>query len=192
MTFDNSRHSSSQEQRDPEDTLEQGHLEEQMAALHARLSESEQSDEQAQSAEQVERLLRQTPLVAPLPGFAERVMAAIAALPLPAYVRRDLSVGLALGLLAVMMLTVPLLAVLFVLLVTSATSPAAWGNMLRGAMDAASAVGGLLLDAGDEVQALVSGTPVVPALLAITIPLVAVWGWALWQFWGKGHISLKQ
>lgn len=192
MTFDNSKHSPFHEQRDSDDALHQALSEDSLAALQERLTAGGQADEQARSHTRVDRLLRETSMAAPSPGFTERVMAAIAALPLPEYVRRELSVGVALGLLAAMVLTVPLLVVAFVGVASVVTSPSGWGRMLNGAIDAASSVGALLLDIGDELQTLVSGTPVVPALLAVVIPLVVVWGWVVWQFWGKGHASLKR
>ena len=151
--------------------------EEELAALKARM---EETAGQTDRVTRVERLLRETPMVAPSAAFASRVMAAIAAMELPELARRRLTLGFAVGLAVAALFVLPVLSALAILLVSVLTSP---GAINAGFQIVANGIGyGLTLaaDAGDRLSEAVSGTPMLPALLSTVIPVTMLWVWAVW------------
>lgn len=161
-----------------------------LAALDDQIKEAEaaQGDqvEQAttESQQRVDRLFGQTPMVDPSPGFAARVMAAIA--QMPAYARRELGIGLALGLAFAAVIAVPLVVALAVALVVTLLDAGTLSSILQGAVEAAGYVVGLGRDAAGELRAWVQDSPAVAVLATALLPLVAIWAWLLWTLSGRG------
>ncbi|HEX3052608.1 MAG TPA: sigma-E factor negative regulatory protein [Aggregatilineaceae bacterium] len=161
-------------------------------ALHTQISESPDTAQQWERLQQVDQVIRETPLVAPLPGFTERVMAAIAAMPLPGFAKGHMGLGLALGLLAAALLTLPLLSVVLILLLSVATNPSALNSFFQSLTDSSGTVAALAGNAGDELAQLVTKTPVLLALLTVVIPLTALWVWWVWHLWRKPSLASEQ
>lgn len=154
--------------------------EEELAALKARMEESADADGQIKRLTRVERLLMETPMVAPSAGFASRVMAAIAAMDLPDLARRRLTTSFAVGLAVAALLMLPLLSGLVLVLLSAITSP---GILNAGLQLVANGVGygvGLVADVGERLNAAVSDTPMLPALLSTVIPITMLWVWSVW------------
>jgi hypothetical protein len=153
-------------------------------ALQARLVESTEDAERWEHMQQVDDVFHSTPMVAPSPGFAGRVMAAIAALHLSGFANRELGVGVALGLMTAAFLTIPLFSVLLFLLWGVITDPGALNALLQAATSATSTVVGLATDLGSEIRTGVRGSPIVLALLTTIIPVTMLWAWVVWYLLG--------
>lgn len=149
------------------------------AALEAHLDESTEAAEEWDRMRTTDHLLRETPLTKPSPGFTGRVMAAIAAMPVPDFARQRLGLGLALGLTAAAMLSVPVLSLLLVLLVVAFTDPATISVLFQASLDVASYTISLGSDIASEIRAAVSDTWVLLALIGAVIPLTLLWGWLM-------------
>ncbi|MBN2303994.1 MAG: hypothetical protein JXQ72_05930 [Anaerolineae bacterium] len=167
--------------------------EEEQAALHAHLEKSSEAAQESDRLHQTDELLRSTPQAAPSPGFADRVMAALAALPLPDFMNRQLSVGLALGLATAAILMVPLLSVALILLLSVITDPGALNAVLQTLIDAMSYLIGIGADFVRELRSFVSGNPLVLVLLSAVIPVTVFWGWLVRHLWGRsGPVMNRQ
>jgi len=92
------------------ESFEPDQAEREFEAVRARLGADAAPEALDQRLQQVEMLLRNAPFELPSPGFANRVMAAVAAMTFPHMHNRRLSLSLALGLALVAALTLPLLA----------------------------------------------------------------------------------
>jgi hypothetical protein len=172
--------------------LDQELSEQELAALSAQLEESEEASNTWAHLRQTDELLRTTPLVAPAPGFASRVMAAIAAMPLPGFMHREPGVGIALGLLVAALMTVPVFAVLFFVLLTVLTDPGTLHTLLQTVLGATSYLIGLVGDLAEEVETMVRDTPVMAALLTTMIPVTLLWGWLIWSLLGGPRFLSKR
>jgi hypothetical protein len=157
--------------------LDEDLTEQEMEQLGTRLEESADDAVHWERLRQTDELLRITPMVAPAAGFTNRVMAAIAAMPLPDFAKRHLSVGIALGLAIVALLTVPILSVIFL-------DPGALNDWLQTLINAAGYVINLLGDLAGEVRDAGRQTPMLLALLTTMIPLTVLWGWLIWYLLG--------
>lgn len=122
-------------------------------------------------------------MVAPLPGFTGRVMAAIAAMPLPGFAQHP-GIGLALGLLVAAFIVVPIFAALFFLLLSVLTNPGVLLDVLRTILNAVGYMIGLVGNLAGEIKDVVEETPVVAALLTTMIPVTVLWGWLIWSLLG--------
>lgn len=158
--------------------------EQELEALQAHISASEETANAWEHLQKTDRLLHETPLSAPSPGFTSRVMAAIAAMPIPEFMSRPLSLGLVLGLVAAAFLSLPLLSVLLILLVTTLTDPGAMNTVFQAVIDGAGYLIGLEADLGRELHDIVSNTPLVLLLIGAVIPVTLVWGWLIRRFLG--------
>jgi hypothetical protein len=174
------------------DALDRELSEQEWEALKAQLEESAEASTAWAHLHQTDELLRTTPVAAPSPGFADRVMAAIAAMPLPGFVHWQPGIGIALGLLVVALVTVPIFSVLFFVLLTVLTDPGALHSVLQTVLSAASYVIGLMADLVGEVENLVRDTPVLAALLTTMIPVTLLWGWLFWSLLGGPRFMSKR
>jgi hypothetical protein len=172
--------------------LDQELSEQELAALNAQLEESKEASDIWEHLRQTDELLRTTPLVAPSPGFASRVMAAIAAMPLPGFMHREPGIGIALGLLVAALVTVPVFSVLFFMLLTVLADPGTLHTLLQTVLGATSYVIGLMADLAGEVEHMVSDTPVLAALLTTMIPVTLLWGWLIWSLLGGPRFLSKR
>jgi hypothetical protein len=151
--------------------------EEELAALNARLEESQEAAAHWERLRTTDELMRTTPLVAPSVGFTHRVMAAIAALPLPGFVQRQPGIGIALGLAVAAFLTVPILSVLFFVFLGVLTNPGALNAALQTLINGASYMTGLLGNIASDLESAAADTRVLLLLLATMIPVTALWVW---------------
>lgn len=162
-------------------------------ALDHELSEEEQALLAAQTVAEPElaarlellrktdEVLRTTPMVAPSPQFVRRVMEAIATLPLPGLARRELSVGLVLGLLAAALLTIPMLALLFFLLLSVLTTPGAFNTLLQAGIDVFTYSLGLAADIAEQLRDWLRSSPGLAVLMVLVVPLAGLWAWLMWH-----------
>jgi hypothetical protein len=164
--------------------LDQELSEQEWEALNAHLEQSEEASNIWEHLRQTDELLHTTPLIAPSPGFANRVMAAIAAMPLPGFMRREPGIGIALGLLVAALVTVPVFSISFFVLLTVLTDPGTLHTLLQTVLGAASYVIGLMADLAGEIEHMVKDTPVLAALLTTMIPVTLLWGWLIWSLLG--------
>jgi hypothetical protein len=151
--------------------------EHELAALSAQLDESQEAATQWERLRTTDELMRTTPLVAPSPGFARRVMAAIAAIPLPEFAQRQLGIGIALGLAVAAFLTVPILSVLFFVFFSVLTDPGALNTVLQTLINGASYTIGLMANIAGDLEATATDTPMLLLLLSTMIPITALWAW---------------
>ncbi len=165
---------------------------EELAALQQRLEAAPEASEEADLLRKTDELLRTTPMVAPSPTFAKRVMEAIAALPLPGFARRELNAGLALGLAAAAMLAIPVLAVVFFLLVSLLADPATFHMLLQTSIDVLTYGISLVADVAEQIRAWVTGTPLAVALLVLVVPLSVLWGWVLWLLLSGRGLAIRR
>jgi hypothetical protein len=172
--------------------LDQELSEEELTALNTQLEESEEASTAWEQLRRTDELLRTTPLVAPSSGFANRVMAAIAAMPLPGFMHREPGVGIALGLLVTALLTVPIFAVLFFGLLAVLTNPGALYTLMHTVLSATSYLVGLVGDLAEEIENMVRNTPVMAALLTTMIPVTLLWGWLIWSLLGGPRFLSKR
>lgn len=157
---------------------------EELALLQSRLDESDQRAASWERLHQADELLRKTPPVAPSRGFADRVMAAILAMGVPEFARRHTSVGLALGLVAAALLTVPVLWAMLFVIVSVLTDPGALGAVLETILEAAGAVAGLLTDLVDQAQAFTGETALIGAVFAGVAAVTIAWLGLIWRLMG--------
>ncbi|MCD4686011.1 MAG: hypothetical protein K8S97_08745 [Anaerolineae bacterium] len=160
--------------------LDQELSEEELAALAAQLEDEPDAAEQFDALRKTDTFLRETPQVASPPHLARRVMDALAALPLPGLAKRELGVGLALGLAAAAFLAIPVLAMLLFLIVSLLTDPTTLTTLLQAGIDILSFSVGLVADVADRLRELVRETPVLAVGLVLVVPLAGVWGWFMW------------
>jgi hypothetical protein len=172
--------------------LDQELSERELEALHNHLEASEEAATAWDRLQQTDELLRTTPLAAPSPGFARRVMAAIAAMPLPGFVHRQPGIGIALGLLVAALITVPVFSVLFFVLLTVITDPGTLQTILQTVLNAASYVISLMANLAGEIENIVRDTPVLAALLTTMIPVTLLWGWLIWLLLGGRRFLSKR
>ena len=180
----------SQHLDDMQRALDHELAEEELTALNARLEESEEAAETWQRLRKTDHLFRTTPPIAPAPGFAKRVMAAVAAMDLPDFARRPLSVGVALGLAMAAIMTLPVLSLLLILLLKVITDPGNLNALLQTVADLVSYLVGYAADLLNEIRTLVTDTPLfVVVLLGMMIPLTALWGWLGWHLFGGRRLA---
>ncbi len=172
------------EQRQINDALDHALSDEEMAALHTRIAESDDLAERWEQLRRTDELLHKTPMVDAPNGFADRVMAAIAALPLPGFARKNPSIGIALGLLMAGLLTIPVFSVLLVIILSVITNPGAIQSFAMTLFDAAGYIISLIGDIIGQVEARATGTPVLIALVTTMVPVTLLWGWLLWNLIG--------
>lgn len=166
--------------------------EEELAELQSRLEGTPEDSEEWEQLRKTDELLRTTPMVGPSAVFRKRVMDAIAAMPLPEFVKRDLNMGLALGLLAAAILAIPAMALVLFLVLSLITNPATFSTLLQASIDVMSYGVGLAVDIADEVRDWVAETPALAVLLVLTIPLSAIWGWILWRLVNGRSLSIRR
>lgn len=171
--------------------LDQALSEAEAETLQEQLAASTGSSEQWQRMQQVDQLLRTTPLVAPSAGFAARVIAAIERLRLDELADRQISVGVALGLMAAALLTIPFLSVMLIVLVSALSSPATITALFQGVTSGTSYAIDLAADLLRVMKDLVTDSPVVPALLTTVIPLGMLWAWLLWYLSGRPSVKAE-
>ncbi len=165
----------------PQRPAETGPNEEELAAFHAPHAQ----EAAARPAwQRVEALLRSAPMVAPSAEFAERVMHAIATLPRPSWKSRELSVGVALGLLVAALLSVPFLAGTLFALVSALADVAVFNTLVEVGVNVVSTLSGLLNALAAQMQALVTASVWNALLVASALPAAALWGRVLWRMWG--------
>ncbi|MBI5957136.1 MAG: hypothetical protein HY866_00275 [Chloroflexi bacterium] len=162
--------------------------EEEQALLHQQLEEAPEIADHWDQLRRTDELLRTTPMIAPLPEFASRVMAAISALPIPAFVRRHPGAGVALGLALAAFLTVPIFSVLLLVLLSALTDPGTLNTWLRAVLGASGYILALVADIADELRAGITTTPMIVALITTMIPLSALWGWLIWYLMGSPRV----
>lgn len=155
-----------------------------LEVLHEEVNAAPDTAEHWRRLRTTDHLLRSTPMIHPSPGFADRVMAALSAVPLPAFARRYPGVGVALGLALAALLAVPVLWVVLWLLVSVVTDPGSLNSLLEAVINAVSAVSGLGWDAVQALRDAVQDTPLLAVLLVATPALTALWGWLLWVLLG--------
>jgi len=166
------------------EALDHALSEEDMAALHARIAESDEAAEQWDHLRHTDELLRTTPKVDAPAGFADRVMAMIATMPLPGFARKNPSVGIALGLLIAGLFTIPVFSVLLVIILSVITNPGAIQTFAVALFHAAGYIISLIADIVGRVESRATGAPVLIALVTTMIPVTMLWGWVLWNLMG--------
>jgi len=157
---------------------------EEMETLHARIAESDETAEQWEQLRRTDAFLRQTPMEEAPAGFADRVMAAIAAMPLPGFAKKYPSVGIALGLLIAGLFTIPVFSVLLIIILSVITDPGAILSFAMALFHAAGYIISLITDIVGQVESHATGTPVLVALVTTMIPVTMLWGWVLWNLMG--------
>ncbi|RPI92875.1 MAG: hypothetical protein EHM39_13280, partial [Chloroflexi bacterium] len=150
--------------------LDQGLSEQELDALHRQIEESEEAATAWEKLRKTDELLRTTPMVAPLPGFTSRVMAAIAAMPLPGFAQHP-GIGIVLGLLAAAFIAVPIFAALFFVLLSVLTDPGALQEIFQTILNTVGYMIGMVADLASEIESVVEDTPVLAALLTTMIPV---------------------
>ncbi|NLX08670.1 MAG: hypothetical protein GXY36_03360 [Chloroflexi bacterium] len=163
--------------------------EEELHALQEQVEESPAAADNWKRLRQVDALLRSLPLAVPADSLAGKVMAAIAAQQIAELARRRHGLGLALGLVAAALLTVPLLSALVLLLVSTITNPGTIAAILQGAAAVTSYVVDLVADLGRQLRSLASDTPALLALLTAVIPMSMLWGWLVWYLLGGSRLA---
>ena len=153
--------------------------EDEVSRLQARLEQLDAEGEQWERLRKTDELLQTTPMVSPPRGFADRVMAAILAMASPDFMRRELSVGIALGLVAAAVLFIPVLFIALVAVFSVLTSPSAWHTVLGTIIEAGNVVAELILNLGREIKGVAGDGTVMPVLLTGVILSVACWGWLI-------------
>lgn len=138
----------------------------------------------------VDRLLHETPLAAPSPGFASRVMAAIASIHLADH--RRLSVGIGVGLGVAAILLIPVLSAGLLLLLSAVTDPGTYTRLLQSITSGVSYLVDLGSNLSSELETLVTETPMIPALLSTAIPISMVWGWLIWYLSGRPKLISRR
>jgi len=172
--------------------LDQELSEQEWHALHQRLDESGEAAAAWERLRQTDELLRTTPLVAPSPGFTSRVMAALAAMPLPGFAHRQPGIGIALGLLIAALITVPIFAGLFFVLLTVITDPGSIRSILQAVLNAVGYLMSLVSDLAGEIRHMAEDTPVLAALVTAIIPLTLLWGWLIWSLLGGSRFLTRR
>ncbi len=159
--------------------------EEEQAALLAELEQSQADAVQWSKLRKTDELLRTTPLIAPASDFSRRVMAAVAAMPMPEFIRRNPGLGVALGLAVAALLTIPVFSVLFFLILSVFTDPGALNGLFQTLLNTAGYVIDLTGNILDEIQSFASGTSALPLVLTAMVPVTIVWGWLIWVLVGN-------
>lgn len=170
-------------------------VEHELEAVRARLGAEAAAgagEQRARRVEKVEMLLRTTPMEAPSPGFAARVMAAVAAMTFPHMLNRRLSLNLALALALGAVLTLPLLALGVTALFQALSDPAALHDVVTFAAATIGSGYALVVDFVASAEALVNDTPMVPALLTTSIPLAILVTWSVWYLLGGPRWLLQR
>ncbi len=158
-----------------------------LAALEGELSQTPDVAAHWERLRRTDELLRTTPMIHPAPGFADRVVAALAALPVPGLARRTPSVGIALGLALAALLAIPVLSVGLWLLLSVITDPGALNAFLQTIIDAASTVIGIGGEVLGALRDAAGDTPLLAALLAALVPILALWVGVMWTVAGGGR-----
>jgi hypothetical protein len=157
---------------------------EDMATLHARIAESEETGEQWDQLRRTDELLHTTPMEKAPAGFADRVMAMIATMPLPGFARKNPSVGIALGLLVAGLFTIPVFSVVLIIILSLITNPGAIQAFAMALFHAAGYIISLIADIVGQAESRATGAPVLIALVTTMIPVTMLWGWVLWNLMG--------
>jgi hypothetical protein len=163
--------------------------EEERALMHQQLEESSDTSDHWEQLRRTDELLRTTPMIAPVPEFTSRVMAALVALPIPAFVRRHPGAGIALGLALAALFTVPVFSVLLLVVLSALTDPGTFHVWLKPVLGASGYLLGLVTDIAAELRAGITTTPMIVALITTMIPLSALWGWLLWYLMGSPRLG---
>jgi hypothetical protein len=179
-------------QRDMNHALDNQLSEAEFEALQVQMAEAPETAEQWDKMQQVDRLLTATPKVAPLPGFANRVMAAIASMELPEFMNKRVGLGMAFGLLIVAFITIPVLSALLIGLVSMVTNAGAVHSFFTWVVEAAGYIIGIGKDITHELRALASDSPALPALITTLIPMIMLWAWLLWYLLGGPKFLAKR
>ena len=157
---------------------------EEWAALQAQIAQSPEEPHTAQALRRVDALLRSAPMLAPPAEFFEKVMHALATMPRAEWERRDLSVGVVLGLMLAAFLSVPLLAAVLFALVSTLADVGIFSTLLQTGVSVFSGVMRLLRDVAELMQTLVTASTWNAVLAALTLPAAALWGRVLWRMLG--------
>ncbi len=177
------------------ESLQPDPAEHEMEAVRARLgggSAAPSSEQRVRQAEKVENLLRTSRFETPSPGFAARVMAAVAAMTFPHMLNRRLSLSLALALALAAVLTLPLLVLGVTTLFQVLSDPAALHNFATMAASTIGSASALVGDYVAGVESLVNEMPMVPALLTTSIPLAMLITWTVWYLLGGPRWLLQR
>lgn len=174
------------------ESFEPERAEREFEAVRARLDADAAPEALDQHLRQVEMLLRSAPFESPSPGFASRVMVAVAALTFPHMHNRRLSLSLALGLALAAALTLPLLALGIAALFDALSDPAVLNNIVTLAATAIGSALGLVNEYVASVETLVNEMPMVPALLTTAIPLAMLVSWLAWYLLGGPRWLLQR
>lgn len=171
-------------QQQMNEALDHSLSDEEMATLHARIAASDETAEQWDHLRQTDELLRTTPMVEAPVGFADRVMAMIATMPLPGFAKKNPSVGIALGLLVAGLFTIPVFSVALLIILSVITNPGAILTFATALFHAAGYIISLITDIIGQIESRATGTPVLIALVTTMIPVTLLWGWVLWNLVG--------
>ncbi len=174
-------------QQDMNEALDHTLSEERWDELQSAIAESQETAEQWENLQKTDQFLRETPLVAPSPGFAERVMAAISSLPLPGF-QRELGIGIALGLLAMGLVAIPFLAVMFVIILSVLTNPGAITSFMASLFSVVGYLISLGTDIFTQVENRTVDTPILIALITTMIPVTLLWAGLIWQIVGGAQV----
>ncbi len=159
--------------------------EEEQALLQSELEQSAQDAVQWGRLRKTDELLRTTPLIAPVPEFSRRVMAAIAAMPVPEFIRHNAGLGFALGLVMAALFTIPVFSALLFLIFSVLTDPGALNGLFQTMLNTAGYVISLTGSTFDEIQSFASGTSALPLVLTAMVPVTALWAWLIWALVGN-------
>ena len=159
--------------------------EEEQAAFQAELEESPADAVRWNKLHRTDDLLRTTPLIAPASDFSRRVMAAVAAMPVPQFIRRNPGLGIALGLAVAALFTIPVFSVLLFLMFSVFTDPGALNGLFQTLINTAGYVIDLTGNILDEIQSFANGTSALPLVLTAMVPVTIVWGWLIWVLVGN-------
>jgi len=82
--------------------------------------------------------------------------------------------------------------VLFFLILSVITDPGALNGLFQALLDTASYVIELGANIVDELQAFVTGTPLLPLLVTAVVPITVIWLWLLWTLLGNPRIMNRR
>jgi hypothetical protein len=129
----------------------------------------------------IDDLLQNAPVLEAPIGFFERVMAAIAEMPIPQQMRKP-AWGLALGLGTALLIGLPALLLVLSQLLSSLTDTAVMGALFSWVIFSVGSVIQFFASLRLYVGAFLEQYPFAPALLSVVVPLSMLWGWWMWYF----------
>lgn len=161
--------------------------EQELLALSEQATRSSDTSAHWEALQKTDRLLHTTPMVGPAPGFVSRVMAAVAAMPIPQFAQRHLGLGIALGLVAAAVMTIPVLSLVLLLVISALTDPGTFNTWLQTLINAATYVIELMAGIAWELESLTASTPALVGLVGLLVTVASLWAGLIWRLLGRAR-----